>query len=87
MAWDPVAQKEIWREQYQRPWSGGLLSTAGDLILQGTSDGRFIAFDAASGEILWSVDTGQGIIAPPITYMIDDEQYIAVQVGYGGAPP
>ena len=85
LAWDPVAQKEVWREQYQRPWSGGLLSTAGDLVLQGTSDGRFIAFDAASGEILWSVDTGQGIIAPPITYMIDDEQYIAVQVGYGGA--
>ena len=85
LAWDPVAQKEVWREQYQRPWSGGLLSTAGDLILQGTSDGRFIAFDAASGEILWSVDTGQGIIAPPITYMIDDEQYIAVQVGYEGA--
>ena len=85
LAWDPVAQQEVWREQYQRPWSGGLLSTAGDLVLQGTSDGRFIAFDAASGEILWSVDTGQGIIAPPITYMIDDEQYIAVQVGYGGA--
>ena len=85
LAWDPVAQKEVWREQYQRPWSGGLLSTAGDLVLQGTSDGRFIAFDAASGEILWSVDTGQGIIAPPITYMIDDEQYIAIQVGYGGA--
>ena len=85
LAWDPIAQKEVWREQYQRPWSGGLLSTAGDLVLQGTSDGRFIAFDAASGEILWSVDTGQGIIAPPITYMIDEEQYIAVQVGYGGA--
>ena len=85
LAWDPVAQKEVWREQYQRPWSGGLLSTAGDLVLQGTSDGRFIAFDAASGEILWSADTGQGIIAPPITYMIDDEQYIAIQVGYGGA--
>ena len=85
LAWDPVAQKEVWREQYQRPWSGGLLSTAGDLVLQGTSDGRFIAFDAASGEMLWSVDTGQGIIAPPITYMIDEEQYIAVQVGYGGA--
>ena len=85
LAWDPIAQKEVWREQYQRPWSGGLLSTAGDLVLQGTSDGRFIAFDASSGEILWSVDTGQGIIAPPITYMIDEEQYIAIQVGYGGA--
>ena len=85
LAWDPIAQEEVWREQYQRPWSGGLLSTAGDLVLQGTSDGRFIAFDAASGEILWSVDTGQGIIAPPISYMIDEEQYIAIQVGYGGA--
>ena len=85
LAWDPVAQKEVWREQYQRPWSGGLLSTAGDLVLQGTSDGRFIAYQADSGTSLWEVEVGQGIIAPPITYKIDGVQYIAVQVGYGGA--
>ena len=85
LAWDPKQQKEAWRAQYKRPWSGGVLSTGGNLVLQGTSDGRFVAYAADSGDLLWSADTGQGIVAPPITYKIDGEQYIAVQVGYGGA--
>ena len=55
------------------------------MVFQGTSDGRFVAYAADSGDLLWSMDTGQGIVAPPITYKIDGEQYIAVQVGYGGA--
>ena len=85
LAWDPKEQKEVWRAQYKRPWSGGVLSTDGNLVFQGTSDGRFVAYAADSGDLLWSVDTGQGIVAPPITYKIDGKQYIAVQVGYGGA--
>jgi quinohemoprotein ethanol dehydrogenase len=85
LAWDPKEQKEVWRAQYKRPWSGGVLSTEGNLVFQGTSDGRFVAYAADSGELLWSVDTGQGIVAPPITYKIEGKQYIAVQVGYGGA--
>jgi quinohemoprotein ethanol dehydrogenase len=85
LAWDPIAQKEVWRAQYKRPWSGGVLSTDGNLVFQGTSDGRFVSYAADTGDLLWSMDTGQGIVAPPITYKIDGEQYIAVQVGYGGA--
>jgi len=84
LAWDPIAQREVWRAQYKRPWSGGVLSTDGNLVFQGTSDGRFVAYAADSGDLLWSMDTGQGIVAPPITYKIDNEQYVAVQVGYGG---
>lgn len=85
LAWDPKTQKEVWRAQYKRPWSGGVLSTDGNLVFQGTSDGRFIAYAADSGELLWSMDTGQGIVAPPISYKVDGEQFIGVQVGYGGA--
>jgi quinohemoprotein ethanol dehydrogenase len=62
-----------------------VLSTDGNLVFQGTSDGRFIAYAADSGELLWSMDTGQGIVAPPISYKLDGEQFIGVQVGYGGA--
>ena len=63
LAWDPKEQKEVWRAQYKRPWSGGVLSTDGNLVFQGTSDGRFVAYAADSGDLLWSVDTGQGIVA------------------------
>ena len=85
VAWDPKIQTEVWRAQYQRPWSGGVLSTDCNLVFQGTSDGRFISYAADSGDLLWSMDTGQGIVAPPITYKINGEQFVAIQVGYGGA--
>ena len=46
IAWDPVKQKEAWRAEYVAPWNGGTLTTAGNLVFQGTADGRFIAYNA-----------------------------------------
>ncbi|HQR24463.1 MAG TPA: PQQ-dependent dehydrogenase, methanol/ethanol family, partial [Steroidobacteraceae bacterium] len=84
-AWDPVQKKVVWEIEYPAFWNGGLLTTAGDLLFQGTGDGRFVAYAADSGKILWDVPTMVGIIAPPITYEVDGEQYIAVMAGYGGS--
>ncbi len=85
LAWDPVAQKERWRVPYISMWNSGLLSTAGNLVFQGTADGRFIAYSADKGEKLWEVMTGTGVIASPITYEINGVQYVSVMVGWGGA--
>ncbi len=82
-AWDPVAQKEVWRVQYERPWNGGTLSTAGNLVFQGTSDRRFAAYAADSGELLWDHQADTGIVAGPVTYTVDGEQYVAVMSGWG----
>ena len=84
-AWDPVAKKTVWEIEYPAFWNGGLLTTHGNLIFQGTGDGRFVAYAADTGKVLWSVPTMVGIVAPPITYQIDGEQYVAVMAGYGGA--
>ena len=46
LAWDPVKQKEAWRAEYVAPWNGGTLTTAGNLVFQGTADGRFVAYNA-----------------------------------------
>jgi len=86
-AWDPVAQKEIWRAQYDWPWNGGVLSTAGNLVFQGTSDGRLIGYKADTGTKVWEKNVYNGIGAPPVSYTIDGVQYISVIVGYGGAFP
>ena len=86
-AWDPVAQKEVWRVQYAQPWAGGVLSTAGNLVFQGTPMGELIAYSADKGTKLWSATTQTGIVAAPVTYEVDGEQYVAVEVGYGGALP
>ncbi len=86
-AWDPVQQKEVWRVEHNGAWNGGLLSTAGNLIFQGRGDGKFSAYAANSGKLLWETPTESGIIAPPVTYSIDGEQYVSVMAGWGGAFP
>ncbi len=84
MAWDPKARKEVWSVPMSSPWNGGVLSTAGGLVFQGNGAGYFAAYDAKNGAELWSTFMDSGIVAPPITYSIDGEQYVAIPVGYGG---
>lgn len=85
LAWDPVAQKERWRVPYIVMWNGGTLTTAGNLVFQGTADGRFVAYSADKGAKLWEVSVGTGVIASPVTYEIDGTQYVSIMVGWGGA--
>jgi PQQ-dependent dehydrogenase (methanol/ethanol family) len=84
IAWDPVAQKERWRVEHVSPWNGGTLTTAGNLVFQGTADGRFIAFDARDGKKLWETPVGTGVVAAPATYNVDGKQYVSIAVGWGG---
>jgi quinohemoprotein ethanol dehydrogenase len=84
IAWDPVKQKEAWRQEHVSPWNGGTLTTAGNLVFQGTADGRFVAYNATTGEKLWEKPTGTGVVAAASTYMIDGKQYVSVAVGWGG---
>ncbi len=83
LAWDPVAQREVWRVDHAFMENGGLLSTAGNLVFQGTATGEFNAYNATSGERLWSAETQTGVLAPPVTYAVDGEQYVALVVGWG----
>jgi len=84
-AWDPVARKEAWRVELGRPWNGGVVSTAGNLVFQGNGMGEFAAYRADNGQRLWTAETQAGVLAAPITYLVDGVQYVAVEVGWGGA--
>ncbi len=85
IAWDPVKQEQAWAFEHGGPWNGGVLSTSGNLVFQGTADAHFAAYDAKNGERLWRHFTQTGIVAAPITYELDGEQYIAVASGWGGS--
>jgi quinohemoprotein ethanol dehydrogenase len=84
IAWDPVNQKEAWRVPYKRAGSGGTLTTAGNLVFQGTSDATLAAYDARNGKKLWEMPIQQSPIAAPISYEVDGVQYIAINAGFGG---
>ena len=85
IAWNPAEQREVWRVSFPMVESGGVLATAGNLILQGRSDGLFCAYRATDGRKLWQFDAGTGIMAPPVTYLLDGVQYVTLMVGWGGA--
>ncbi|SOY78863.1 Quinohaemoprotein ethanol dehydrogenase [Cupriavidus taiwanensis] len=84
IAWDPVQQKAAWTKELVSPWNGGTLTTAGNLVFQGTADGRFVAYDARTGDKLWESPTGTGVVAAPVSFELDGRQYVSVAVGWGG---
>lgn len=84
VAWDPVKQEERWRIDFNKPWSMSMLATAGNLVFQGSHDGWLKAYRADDGEPVWQGKTQIATIAPPISYSVDGEQYIAVTAGWGG---
>jgi alcohol dehydrogenase (cytochrome c) len=60
---------------------GGVLSTAGRVVFFGDDSGAFAAVDAENGRRLWSFQTSQLWKASPMTYVFDNQQYVAVTSG------
>ena len=83
-AFDPVTGEMRWSVKNHASYNGGLLSTAGGLVLQGDGAGVLSAYDSDVGTLLWSMDAYGSIGAPPVTYEIDGEQYVAVLVNAHG---
>lgn len=84
---DPVSGKIVWEVKNYAPLWGGVLATGGGLVFYGTPEGYLKAMDAKTGKELWKFQAGTGIVAPPITWEQDGEQYVAVVAGWGGAVP
>ena len=83
IAWDPVNRREAWRAPLHGAWNGGTMATAGGLVFQGTVDGFIKAYDATTGQELWSFNNQAATLAGPITYEVDGLQYVATTAGYG----
>ncbi|MBL8541111.1 MAG: PQQ-binding-like beta-propeller repeat protein, partial [Betaproteobacteria bacterium] len=84
---DPASGKIVWEEKNYAPLWGGAMTTKGGLVFYGTPEGELRALDAKFGKELWSFQTGTGVVAPPITWEQDGQQYVAVVAGWGGAVP
>jgi quinohemoprotein ethanol dehydrogenase len=84
LAWDPVARRARWKVDLALGTNGGVLSTAGHVLFEGTATGEFAAYRAADGKKLWSLSTGSAIQGAPSTVEIDGRQLVLVSVGNGG---
>jgi glucose dehydrogenase len=82
LAVSPAAvQVKAWQYKAPQPLIGGALATAGNVVFMGEGNGWFDAFNAKSGERVWRYNLGAGVNAPPITYQVNGEQYVAVAAG------
>ena len=78
---DVRTNRKAWQVQTDQMCIGGTMTTAGGLVFGGEGNGNFDAYDAASGNRLWQFQTGAGANAPPMTYMVNGQQYVAVAAG------
>ena len=81
VAWDPVKQQPLWAVPTPGAFSGGVLSTAGDLVFQGQADGYITAYSAADGRRVWAFYTATAALGAPITFAIGKRQYISILNG------
>jgi len=73
-----------WQIKTELPLIGGVLATAGNLLFMGEGSGMFTAFDSQNGKRLWEFNCGAGVNAPPMSYKVGNQQYIAVAAGGHG---
>jgi alcohol dehydrogenase (cytochrome c) len=78
---DPRTGARRWEYQVQpQSWSG-VLSTGGDLVFSGSVDGYFYALDAVNGRELWHIALGANVHAAPISFAVNDKQYVTIAAG------
>jgi quinohemoprotein ethanol dehydrogenase len=83
-AWDPATQKERWFAPGGGQSGGGTVSLASNLVIQTLGNGHLKAFTADKGEQLLDITLPLSAgVGPPMTYMLDGKQYIAVMAGTG----
>ena len=70
-----------WQVKTPQPMIGGILATAGGVVFAGEGNGRFRAYDAKNGKVLWTFQAGAGVNAPPSSYSIGNKQYVVVGAG------
>ncbi len=81
---DPATGRIRWqRETGGNMVHGGVLVTAGGLVVFAELDGHLTALDAESGELLWRYRVDNRVLGSPVTFAVDGEQRIAVASNEG----
>jgi quinohemoprotein ethanol dehydrogenase len=83
-AFNPLTGEDLWSVEHPHYWNGGVMASKGGLVFQGDAMGKFKAYDADDGKVLWSFDAFASILGPPMSYSVDGEQYVVVLTGMGG---
>ena len=80
---DLETREVIWTKRQYAPPVSGNLSTDSGLLFSGSVDRYFRAIDQSDGSVLWQQRLDNSPSSYPITYQVDDKQYVAVATNAG----
>lgn len=80
---DPVTGAKKWEVMFPEPPLASLLATGGNLVFVPDPRGMLRAYNAETGQELWSHNNGIGHNGGIISYAAKGKQYIAVATGWG----
>ena len=83
-AFNPVTGEVVWEFTQDYGYDAGPVVTGGGLVFSAFTDRTIRAFDASTGDVLWSNVLTTGSNASTITYSVDGKQYVATMVGKTG---
>ena len=73
--------KVVWQDAWHSKCRSGTVTTAGNLVFAGDNHGQFQAFNATSGKLLWSFQTGAGANDTPAIFESNGQEYVALLSG------
>jgi alcohol dehydrogenase (cytochrome c) len=74
---DATSGKVAWQKSWPEACYSGTTTTAGNLVFVGRNGGALQAYDAKTGKLLWSFQTGAGANDTPAIFQQDGKQYLA----------
>ncbi|HEY4364301.1 MAG TPA: PQQ-dependent dehydrogenase, methanol/ethanol family [Bryobacteraceae bacterium] len=80
-AFDPKTGERKWEYKMNDITWAGVLSTGSDLVFSGGKEGYFYALDGTNGKLLWKQNLGGQVNSGPMSYMVNNRQYVAVAAG------
>ena len=86
-AYDVDTMEEVWSVEQRPAFLTAALTTGGGVVFAGDIDRRFRAWDTATGREIWGTRLPTSVQGFPISYAVDEVQYVAVSTGLGGGSP
>src|SRR4029077_8521262 len=78
---DATSGKTVWQKTFPEPCYAGTSTTAGNLVFVGRNKGELQAYNATTGALLWSFQTGAGANNTSTIFQQNGKEYIAFLAG------
>jgi alcohol dehydrogenase (cytochrome c) len=78
---DATSGRVVWQKRFPQPCYAGTATTAGNIVFVGRNTGELQAYNATTGDQLWSFQTGAGANNTSTIFQQNGKEYVAFLSG------